>query len=321
MKIKIAIFALAAAAVLGSGCNKTTVTATTPSLGGLGITEAPKFTRVGEEVALNVDMTDMYVSDNTDPGTLGIYWQVQGFPRDTTSLDAAKSNPVYSVKTVSAGTYTVTVNVFALNKKYYNATASTTFQAIVPETALTGVVGDTTPVEAGDVTYEMYAAPIGSHTWLCENVFTGNGGRAYQNCEVVSNLFGRFYTWEEAQSACPEGWRLPTAREFDDDLGKKAGEVMVKARFLGEEMWPYWPEVAITNNTLFNALPVGYMDLATNTEAYGYKEYACWWTSDTRVEDGEELGVFRYIYCEDPTIKEGKGSKESLALSVRCVKE
>ena len=184
-----------------------------------------------------------------------------------------------------------------------------------------GQVGNTEPIQVGNVIYEMYTAPIGKHTWMCENVFTGDGGRAYQDCEVVSNLFGRFYTWEEAQNACPEGWRLPTAQEFDEDLGNVAGDLMVKARFLGAQMWPYWPEVTITNETLFNALPVGYMDLASTTQAYGYKEYACWWTSDSVADGDIDLGVFRYIYCEEPFIKEGKGSLESLALSVRCVKE
>lgn len=322
MKIKIAVLTLAFAAVLGSGCKKTTTTTTTPSLGGLWMKEQAQFVPYGEEQEFAVYVDDMFVSDNTDPGTLGVYWQVTGFSRDTTSRDVKIENPAYHFTPKSQGTYTVTVNVFALNGKYYNATASVTFQAIDPETAMDGLEGTKETIEFDDYELEMFTAPIGKHTWLCQNLYTGElVGRSYQNCDVVADLFGEYYTWEEAQFVCPYGWRLPTAAEFDEDLGNIAGDLMSRARFLGTEMWPYWPDVLITNDTQFNALPVGYMDLATSVQARGYKEYAAWWTSDSVTEGDESLGIYRYIYCEDPDIKKGKGSQQSLALSVRCVKE
>ena len=34
-----------------------------------------------------------------------------------------------------------------------------------------------------------------------------------------------------------------------------------------------------------------------------------------------DMGVFRYLYKDQPAIMKGKGSKTSLALNVRCVKE
>lgn len=322
MKIKIAALALAFAAVLGSGCKKTTTTVTTPSLGGLWMSAQPQFVEYGEEQEFRVYIDDIYVSDNTDPGTMGVYWQVTGLQRDTTTRDVDKSNPPFYFTPEKQGTYTVTVNLFALNGKYYNATASVSFQAIDPYTAMDGMEGTTEVISFDDYEQEMFTAPIGEHTWMCQNLYTEEPvGRAYQDCDVVEGLFGQYYSWEEAQTICPDGWRLPTAAEFDEDLGTDAGDLMVKARFLDVEMWPYWPEVTITNETLFNAIPVGYMDLATSTQARGYKEYAAWWTSDTIKEGEDNLGVYRYIYCEEPEIKKGKGSKQSLALSVRCVKE
>lgn len=321
MKIKIAIFALAAAAVLGSGCKKTTTTTVTPSLGGLGITEPAMFVEVGHVQELAVDVDDMYVSDNSDPGTLGVYWTVNNGQRDTTTLDVGKSNPSFPVKADAEGKYTVTANVFALNKKYYNASISATFEAIYPETALTGFEGQMEEIQFGGDKQLLYTAPIGTHTWLCENLFTPGKGIPYQHCQVVSDLFGHYYSWEEAQTACPDGWRLPTAAEFDQDLGTVAGDLMADASFQKAKMWPYWRQVTITNQYKFNAIPVGYMDSATTNETYGYKEYACWWTSDTVMDQGIELGVYRYIFAEEPAIKKGKGSKETLLLSVRCVKE
>ena len=307
MKIKIAALALAFAAVLGSGCKKTTTTVTTPSLGGLWMSAQPQFVEYGEEQEFRVYIDDIYVSDNTDPGTMGVYWQVTGLQRDTTTRNVDKSNPPFYFTPEKQGSYTVTVNLFALSGKYYNATASVTFQAIDPYTAMDGMEGTTEVISFDDYEQEMFTAPIGEHTWMCQNLYTEEPvGRAYQDCDVVEALFGQYYSWEEAQVICPDGWRLPTAAEFDEDLGTDAGDLMVKARFLDVEMWPYWPEVIITNETLFNAIPVGYMDLATSTQARGYKEYAAWWTSDTIKEGEDNLGVYRYIYCEEKKKKKGK---------------
>jgi len=322
MKIKIAIFALAATAVLGIGCKKTTTTKVTPSMGGLGISEPYMFVHVGETQSLSVFVDDMYTSDNSDPGTLGVYWTVNNWQRDTTTRDVEKSNPEFHVVADVEGKYTVTASVFALNQKYYNASVSTTFQAIYPETALTGMEGVQEAVKVGDDEVMLYVTPkIGNHIWLGENLFTRGKGIPYQRCDVVAELFGHYYTWQEAQTVCPEGWRLPTADEFDQDLGSNAGSLMVDAAFQKVKMWPYWPDVVITNQHLFNALPVGYMDLSTTNEIYGYKEYACWWTADSVTDHDVEMGVYRYIYAEEPEVKKGKGSKDTLLLSVRCVKE
>ena len=93
---------------------------------------------------------------------------------------------------------------------------------------------------------------------------------------------------------------------------------MANATFVDVTMWAYWPAVVITNTTAFNAIPVGYLDLTyPESPEGGFKEYACFWTADEK--DG--MGVFRYIYEESDTVQKGQGSKESLAMSVRCVKD
>ena len=322
MKIKTAVLAVAVIAVLGSGCRKNNTETQTPSLAGAYLSaSAPMFARLNQELTFATGIDDLYTSDKTDAGTLGIYWQVNGDSRDTTSKDITKSNPPFTYIPKTAGTYTVTATVFALNGKYYSTSASSSFQAIDPDTAIDGLAGPTEAVKIDDTEYQLFAAAIGDHTWMCQNMFSKEKGRAFQGCEVVSALFGRYYTWEEAQNVCPEGWRLPTAAEFDQDLGNNAGDLMANVQFLEKAMWPHWPEVVISNLHSFNALPVGYMDLATSSEAYGYKEYACWWTADSIQEGEESLGVFRYIFCEEADIKKGKGDKNTLALNVRCVKK
>ncbi len=54
---------------------------------------------------------------------------------------------------------------------------------------------------------------IGGVTWATRNV--GAKGKFVKNPQDV----GRYYTFEEAQSVCPKGWRTPTAGEFDTLVG------------------------------------------------------------------------------------------------------
>ena len=113
------------------------------------------------------------------------------------------------------------------------------------------------------------------------------------------------------------GWRLPTAAEWDA-LGTNAESLMANADFLEEPLWPYCKEVNITNSLHFNAIPVGYIDRTYYyTPNSGEREYAIFWTADAK---DDTLAYYRYIYGKDPVVHKGEGSRNSLALSVRCVK-
>lgn len=316
MKKTISFLVLIAAFLSLGACKKSESTTTTPSLSGLTISSSLPYVREGVAQTFTADISEIYTSDGTDPGTIGIYWQVNSSTLDTTSVDISKSNPSYTVSADTLGTYTVKVHVFAVNGNYYNGAATTSFTALDPDTALEGLEGDRYEQIGGN---RYHVTEAGGLTWMAANLYGTESGSHYQGCEVVSSIFGKYYTWEEAQDACPDGWRLPSAAEFDQALGKQAGDAMVDAYFLDDNMWTYWPQVKISNKYLFNAIPSGYLDLSTPQQVYGFKNYAIWWTSD-QGEDSD-MGIYRYIYVEDADIKQGKGGKNSLALSVRCVKE
>lgn len=315
MKRALYILVLASLAVSLVMCKKKEEETTKPSIGGIKLTDPDPFVRAGDRLTFKVDASNLYTTDQTDPGTLGMYWSLNGTVKDTLSRDISKSLPQINVIPDEIGSYTVTVFIYALNGNYYTGSKTASFQAIDPDTALQGLEGD----ENVNIDGNLYRSTLeGGLTWIANNLYGTPDGRDYRGCEVVSKLFGQYYTWEEARTACPQGWRLPTAAEFDQALGSAAGELMVNASFMGEDMWPYWPQVTISNKRLFNAIPTGYMDLTTEQEVFGYKQYACWWTAD-QTADGE-LGVFRYIFENQPGVNKGEGSKTSLALNVRCVK-
>ncbi|TNE47703.1 MAG: hypothetical protein EP344_19440 [Bacteroidetes bacterium] len=78
---------------------------------------------------------------------------------------------------------------------------------------------------------------INGITWLAENLRfdVGEGSWVYNNDAHLEEKYGRMYTWEAAQKACLEGWRLPTDAEWkalamafggyhDGETGKDVGD-------------------------------------------------------------------------------------------------
>ena len=173
---------------------------------------------------------------------------------------------------------------------------------------------------------------IGDATWMLRNLAWDGAGKSYASSECMDGIFGRYYTWEEARTACPEGWRLPSDSDFValanaagassakalEDITGAAGALMGDVRFNGNAMWTYWPDVKITNSTLFTAIPVGYLLQAGTSPVYeGFDNYAAFWTSD---ETGDDA-VARYINVGSATLFVGAIDKNSVGFSVRCIKE
>ena len=198
--------------------------------------------------------------------------------------------------------------------------------------------------------------------WTAENIgFTGAGvtrGKALENSEAVSGLFGRFYKWSDASYICEglgEGWRLPGVSDwntlgemFSDDQGQGEtsltewsgvnGKLMTNVYFNNDEMWEYWPAVQITNESGFSVLPTGYATVLEKEFSgsaddiwtfSGFSQYAGFWTSSGYVQgqnpgEGDDSGstkaYYVYMYEDDPDLKINYVDKNGFALPVRCVR-
>lgn len=226
------------------------------------------------------------------------------------------------------GSFSLTVSAWA--DGYYTKTTTVSFVIVDPKPESGSIKGygslNFTPRfnDARDGQLYYYTTVDGKD-WMIQNLAWNGAGMAYSQADALSPVFGRYYTWDEAQTACPSGWHLPSSAEFKalaETAGGKeataAGSLMMNATFNGSRMWEFWPEVTITNSTRFSAIPAGYVVMEDETPYFkGFNNYALFWTSDAVDTD---MAVARYIYVDKPELYAGEFGKKSLRASVRCVK-
>ena len=213
------------------------------------------------------------------------------------------------------GTYTVTCGAYASG--YYSTSSTAQVTLVKPgigqSLSETGINYDDPHITIDGKDY--FTTTIGSLEWLRNNLADSSAGLALEGCEVTSYPLGRYYTFTEASSICPSGWRLPTADEWKG-LSDKAGALMVDARFNGNIMWPV-SEVDKNNSTGISAIPAGYASIMGATARYkGLGEYAAFWTSDTT----DEGAIYVYIIGTSDNIFTAVGDKTAFSASVRCVR-
>lgn len=232
---------------------------------------------------------------------------------------------------------TITLYVYAFANGYYQ-TNSYREATVLREGFNTGSIknfdlheSDITLTDSRD-SRKYLTTKIGNTYWMRQNLAYDGCGVPYDNEPMMNNFFGRYYTWEEAVTACPEGWELPSEEDWID-LAKAsgledpqefaifpgiAGKNMVNATFNGKILWEFWPQVKITDETHFAALPTGYGE--NNGESFVFHDfysYAGFWTS---TEFGSDA-VFRYFFVESDDIFAGHAGKNGIAMSVRCIKK
>ncbi len=170
---------------------------------------------------------------------------------------------------------------------------------------------------------------IGRETWLAENL-RFNAPGSILNPKNPSKHYGRFYDLKTAQTACPQGWHLPSDSEWDE-LERVHG---MPASFIGKGGWrgehatqmksiSGWDEDGNgTNNWGFNVLPAGYYftekvsEEMAGIEGLGYA--AAFWSA----LNDENRGFARFMFgVRDFVNKWDEGVEEEMgtALSCRCV--
>lgn len=292
-----------------------------------------------------------------DDEIIGYYWKVSPTMNtyDTTRYANGLTTPDnYGVPSDGSFTHmfsdtlkTYTVYCYAFAEGYSTSSKShmTTVVAPGPEESITnsGISKTSDPyITVGD--NKFYYTTIGNTDWFKQNLAFTETGVPFRNGKAMNGVFGLFYSYEDALNACPEGWRLPTDKDWND-MAKAvkgtdkeylheiipdiAGKLMTDASFNDVKMWEYWPEVGdLTNTSGLSMIPVGFTNLGVraadgsfpNATFKGVYEYAVFWTAD-KAEDQEGMAYYRYLFCDQPDLMIGQGDTKTFGASVRCVRD
>lgn len=314
-------------------CKKEETTEVAPSLDGTlkiyMLTDSGKTVQVPEFVSPGQTVT-FQPSGVSIPGggNPGYYWKVAP---TMDSYDTTYSFTHTFADTLT--TFSIYCYAYASGYSTSSATSSTTTVAPGPNGSIQGInyadIADKT-IYVRDMPY--YVKGIGTQTWTLNNMAVRSGA-PFRNAEIMSEIFGRYYNYEEAKAACDsldkdgEDWALPTLADWktleayvsDNGTGKSvASKMMADATFNGTTMWEYWTVVGeITNDSGFSAIPVGYTNIAS-LNFKGTYEYAMFWTAD---EVSATEAQYTYLICNQPGLFTGVGDKTSFGASVRCIRK
>jgi uncharacterized protein (TIGR02145 family) len=153
---------------------------------------------------------------------------------------------------------------------------------------------------------------IGGQVWMTENLnYKIDNSWCYDNNESDYKKYGRLYTWDAAMAACPTGWRLPSADEWNK-LITTVGGPSAAGRFLkAVNGWNHHGDGV--DHYGFSALPGGYR--VAGGKFGGAGDYGNWWTASKFDNDNAYV---RSIQCKSDNVGESRFNM-SCGFSVRCV--
>lgn len=324
-----------AVSLLAFSCRKSSSSEDdTEYVGGTITYVLPAYTAPGESYELVPK--GAYTSDGSD---IGFCWTVSTDTsvRDTTRHigDPPEVTGAYTLNIPEDFMGDLTVTCYAFAYGYYTRTQSSTTVVVNPKESLV-VLKPIEPIEShfnderDDRIYSYIT--IGNLDWFTSSLAYSTG-RPYYNVSAMLDIFGGYYTWTDAMTACPEGWRLPDAEDWlslATSLGSEtseayetfpgiAGSMMANALFNSNKMWEFNATVKVTNSSVFSALPVGYANVADEKYVFaGFGNYSVFWTAS---EESDQKAFYRFLYTTSPDVMMGSAYKDYFAAQVRCVRD
>lgn len=145
---------------------------------------------------------------------------------------------------------------------------------------------------------------IGGQVWLAENVHYGLN-------ESTLASGNRFYTYEQALQVCPEGFALPSLRDYEVLFEHIGGKAIAGKKLKGYHLWQ--EDIKGVNIVGFSATPTGFFsfkDSLTKRE----KEMTGFWT-----ETAEDTKAFRIKITKDDEGAFYEKLDKRYGFSVRCI--
>lgn len=149
---------------------------------------------------------------------------------------------------------------------------------------------------------------IGSQVWMRENL---NYKSDYKNGTDSSLYYGRFYTWDEAESICPDGWHLPSENEFKTLINFVGGAEAANIKLRSSSDWN--DNETGTDDFGFSLLPAGrYDNFVVNRGKLAELYFTTGSTYTYGAMSVATYSLYAYLYHSDAL----RG-----IFSVRCIKD
>jgi len=178
---------------------------------------------------------------------------------------------------------------------------------------------------------EYKTVQIGEQTWMAENLnYNAEGSKCYKDSDDNCAKYGRLYNWKTAmkgapavspkysinpskvQGVCPEGWHLPSNREWNTFVNSVGGSSSAGAKLKSTDGW----NDNGTDEYGFSALPGGRIN---NEGKFAFvNTYGYWWSA-TEADDDANARC-RRINSENENVSNVTVEKTWM-LSVRCVQD
>jgi len=159
---------------------------------------------------------------------------------------------------------------------------------------------------------------IGTQIWMAENLnYEAEGSVCNNNSDSNCYTYGRLYNWETAMKSCPNGWHLPSDKEWQILVDFAGGGKVAGKKLKAKSGWN--ENGNGTDGFSFLALPGGYGYSDGDFDYAGYNGY--WWSSsEYEYEYDSDYAYRRYMYYNYEGAYRDYDYKSSL-FSVRCVQD
>jgi len=166
--------------------------------------------------------------------------------------------------------------------------------------------------DGGSYTYTGGVVTIGSQKWMKKNLDRATAdSKCYNNSADSCAKYGRLYTWDDAKTACPSGWHLPSDGEWETLMTSVGGASTAGTKLKSTSGWNNNGNG--TDQYGFAALPGGYGSSSSYFSNAGSS--GRWWSAS---EDDASTAYGRYMYYSNESTNWLDSDKSSL-FSVRCV--
>jgi len=154
---------------------------------------------------------------------------------------------------------------------------------------------------------------IGDQVWMAENLnYETEKSYCYNDSTEYCAMYGRFYEWNAAMRACPEGWHLPLLEEFKTLVDALGDSAMAGSKLKSTSGW--LNDLNGTDDYGFTVLPIGGRSASGK---YINKEWLAdfWSSTESAVEFAYVMHVGANFNTAPLDMDEGKYN----AFSVRCL--